>query len=220
MDGYCFAAQEISENPASSRSYVRLTISPADDKSLQHLEQVWQRLTQAVINHHTLSADNTNCPAWTRWKFSKWSKEHIDDKDRFVAWEGDALVAFLNVRRNIPSSQPNTGPILYIEHVMSIPGCLPTRIWNRRLRGVAEPLLAFSILHSQKNGHDGRIGLHAADSRAEGLYDHLNGEFDGKLFSIRRTGVRTLYNNDESKTYFEASAEGASRLLEVFRHDN
>jgi hypothetical protein len=150
---------------------------------------------------------------WTGWKPHEWNRKAVPDRIKFAAWDGDTLAGFLNLRTEFVSVVDNK-PLIYVEHVATFPGNIPTDLWHRRLKKVGVALLAFAVYQANQRGLQ-RIGLHA-DADAVSWYDQLHKQFEN-LFEVRRQGgVPGPHPNSASQIYFESSIPGAALLLENY----
>jgi hypothetical protein len=176
--------------------------------------QVWHKLTQAVKQSCKLF--ERKHPNWTEWEPHAWASRVVPDRRKFVAWDGDIVAGFLNVRINYKSVLEPDSPVLYIEHLGTFPGNLSTRLWERRLKETGPALLAFAAKEAASIGAN-RISLHA-DAEAVSWYDKMNDKFGG-LFEYRMTGVQGPYPVNVGQLYFESSVIGAQTLLASYRDD-
>jgi hypothetical protein len=150
---------------------------------------------------------------------ASWSKESIQGREKYAAWNGDVLAGYLWVRDGFVS--PHTGNnILYIETMAATPTNLETAVWDPCLKHVGLALLGYATFQSQRRGYNGVFGLHAADDVAEGFYRHVDQQI-GSVFRPDRTGVKGVdprAQQNESKLYFETTDNGGLAILEGFRH--
>ncbi len=79
--GYDFTAAELA---GVAGRYVSLSIEPIDDRARRFFQTVWTKMSGAVVNFHEHRGDD-QCPAWTAWQVSKWSKEHAPGRQGYVA---------------------------------------------------------------------------------------------------------------------------------------
>lgn len=212
--GYEFAAAEIAERVDR---YVSLSFEPMDDRARRFFQDIWAKMATVVVKFHEHSGDS-QCPAWTAWQVSRWSKEQVEGREGYVAWNGDLMAGFINLRFPFQSSIEPVRPITYLEHLAAFPGCQDTRIWNRRMKRVGQALLAFAIYTSAQRGYGGVVGLHAADESAQSWYDALNRKYGGSLLHGPIKNVRGFYERSINSPYYETLPEGALALLEQYRH--
>ncbi len=197
---------------SSADRWVELVIEPASERSQLFLTKVWHKLSQAVENACKL--EESPVPNWVTWRPHEWSTKPTPHQLRLVAWDGDVLAGFLNLRLDRLSVQGKK-PIVYVEHVATFPGNISTSLWKRRLSAVGRALLAYAVERAHELGRD-RIGLHA-DADAVAWYNALDNEYN-KLFSVRQAGILGLYPNSQTQIYFETSPMGAQSLLEGYRN--
>jgi hypothetical protein len=203
---YRFVAQD-----ATTNDWVDLDIRESCDKSLQYFRSVWHKLTLATQNCCKLR--DVRHPNWADWKPHEWSAKVEQYRLSFVAWDGDFLAGFLNLRTNFRSVVTDE-PIIYVEHIAAFPGNQPTDLWERRLKGVGPALLAYAVQTGKQQGA-ARLGLHA-DAEAVGWYDQLDKK-RGKVFEVRQMNVAGLYPVSASQVYFETSVHGAATLLDDYK---
>jgi hypothetical protein len=205
---------------ADGRS-VEMLIRPHDDLAKKHYQGIWNKLAQAVQKHHQLGSGSP-APAWTTWKPWEWCdpRQGYEKRQQYVAWYGDNLVGFLNVRPDFPSNRQSGKMVLYIEHLAAAPGNLSTALWIRRFRYVGQALMAYAVLLSQQQGFEGRLGLHVADEEALGFYRRIHAKCPGGLFHPETTGVAgptPRGEHERTKVYLETTETGASAWLEGYR---
>ena len=184
------------------------------------MSKVWQRLHGAMENHH--KACGRPAPGWTTWKPWDWCAEnkHVyEQRIKYVAWAGDVPAGFLNVWDDVGSVYSVGKRLLYIEHVAAAPGNVATEIWGKRFEAVGSALFAFTALLSCQRGHEGRIGLHAADESALEFYRRLDAKCAGRMLYSEGKGIAGPTPRgelDRDKTYLETREEGARGWLENY----
>lgn len=188
-----------------------------DDRARRFFHNVWSKMANVVEKYHEHSGDG-QCPAWTAWQVSKWSKERAQGREGYVAWNGDLMAGFVNVRFPFQSIVEPGKPIAYLEHIAAFPGCQDTRIWNRRMGGVGQALMAFAVRLSVQRGYEGIVGLHAASESAQKWYEELNEAFEGKLLAGPLANIAGFYERSRDLPYYETGPEGAMLLLEEYHH--
>jgi len=199
----------------ASGKWVNLEIIEADELCIRYFEKVWHKLTQAVSNACALCNEPKPAPSWTGWKPHEWNKKAVANRLKFAAWDGDILAGFLNLRTEFKSVADDK-PLIYVEHVATFPGNMPTDIWHRRLKKVGVALMAFAAYQANQRGCQ-RIGLHA-DEEAVGWYDQIHEQFN-KLFEVRQQGgIQGPHPNSTGQIYFETSIQGTARLLENYKN--
>jgi hypothetical protein len=214
---YCFVVED------AGGAAFRLEVRPYDDEAKQHFQSVWKRLFAALQGHHKFCS--RPAPAWTDWKPWDWCEERkpgYEGRIKFVGWCGDIPVGFLNVWADFPSVHQAGKKLLYLEHIAASPGNQTTELWNRRFKAVGAALFAYAILLSHLRGFEGRVGLHVADSEAEGFYRRLHEKCENTLFYPDRSGVAgptPRGEHDKAKTYLESSEPGARSWLEEYRRE-
>lgn len=212
--GYEFTAAEL---VGVEDRYVSLSLVPIDERAQRFFHNVWAKMANVVEKYHEHSGDG-QCPAWTSWQVSKWSKEQVFGREGYVAWNGDLLAGFVNLRFPFDSIVERATPIAYLEHIAVFPGCQNTRIWNRHMKRVGQALMAFAIFISQQRGYEGRVGFHAADESAQKWYERLNAKCGNTLLHGPIESVRGFYERSMALPYYETLPEGSSMLLEQYRH--
>lgn len=205
---YSFSAMNVDDG-----TFTPLRICEADDSSDAYLLKVWHKMYQSVIGH--FKQCQKECPEWATWMPHEWTKKKVVDRHKFVVWDGDVLVGFLNFRYPIESAFAHSQQILYIEHVGTSPGNMNVPIWNRRLKHIGIALLAFSVLKSIELGSSGIVGLHST-VESEPFYNALNSQRGGTLFNQPKSGVQGFYDGNEGQQYFEMTQSGADELLEDY----
>ncbi len=211
---YCFVV----ENP--DKKSVLLEIRPHDDLARQYYLGVWQKMSQALQKRHQLAG--TAAPEWTTWKPGEWCDQRRGNENRqqLVAWCGDDLAGFLNLRPNHPSVFQTDKYVLYVEHLAAAPGNITTDLWVRRFGRVGETLFAYAVLVSHLQGFEGRLGLHAAETSALGFYRRLHQKCGERLFHPERIGVAGATPHgvrETTRTYLETVEAGATGWLEEYR---
>lgn len=209
---YVFSAKR-----SDTGEWVNLRICEADSLSLDHMTKVWHKMSQSVVGHYKVAGRDAECPAWTSWMPHDWSRKTIADRLKFVVWDEDVLAGFLNLRVPFGSQFDPGRDIVYIEHLATSPGNQHTPIWNGRLQYIGLSLLAFAVLQSKERGLGGPVGLHATDESEE-FYRHVNQTRHESLFHPVQNGVPGYYPGHEHQAYFEATTEGALKLLDEYRH--
>lgn len=207
----------VAETIDGNEQYLVLSIEPSDDRAIPYFKGVWGKMSSAVQGFHEHAQDG-GCPAWAAWQVYNWSKEKVVGRETYVAWSGDVMVGFVNLRSPFESKIIQGKEITYLEHIAAFPGCQTTRIWNRLLGGVGRALIAFSVYTSKQRGHDGILGFHVADEHARIWYDTLNAKYGGKLLSQELNGVPGFHQRSAESAYFETTAEGSTMFLEQYRH--
>lgn len=197
-----------------------LEIVPADDKSDKYLAKVWDKLSQALRNHHDLADDAATCPAWTKWKPHEWAKQNCPARQRFAAWHDGVMAGFVNLQPGFDSPHEVNRKVMYLEHMAAFPGNQPSQIWKRRLLHVGIPLLAFAVCQSRDQGFHGALGLHVADG-ADGFYANLSGLLGFQVFRDAMydiSGPPPELHRSKPQKYLEISPEAAIQILEAQRH--
>jgi len=173
-----------------------------------------------IVAQDERAADSQAAPGWVSWKLADWSEaKSPHDRQKFAAWVGGTLVGFLNVRDGYPSAFEPDKKLLYVEHIATAPGNLLQDIWGIRLTGVGTSLMAFAVLQSMKHGHEGRIGLHAADQNAADYYEALL-----RKCQLFRSPKKEVPGTPEdrgarSRSYYESDPARARDFLEGYRDD-
>lgn len=218
-DEYSFVAQLPVEE--DGKRWVVLTIRSQDEPCGRLLGNVWEKMYTALRNFHDQTADDSGPPpSWVYWKLSDWSRDKkISDRQKFAAWAGNLLVGILNTRPGYPSQRYPGKEVLYIEHIATAPGNLPTVLWRERLRSVGSALMAYAVYQSVAQGFEGRIGLHAADDAATRFYTHLKDKFS--FFGEPLKGITGTPEDRKAKEkyYFESIPEPAITYLDEYRHE-
>jgi hypothetical protein len=208
----------------SHEQKVEIEFRPYDPAAGDYLEQVWQRMSQAVQSYHGLFP-GVPAPGWANWRPWQWCERRrgYENCQKHIGWCGDHLVGFLNIWPNCPSAVQEGKAVLYVEHLAASPGDIDTELWVRRYEGIGYALVVYAVFQSRQQGFQGRVGLHAADEGALGFYRYLSEKHcQGKLWHPERTGVLgpTPYASPEregAKAYLESSEEDALAWLERHR---
>jgi hypothetical protein len=214
---YCFVVVDAEGTP------FRLDVRPYDANAKDHLQSVWKRLSAALQVHHKFC--QRPAPAWTDWKPWDWCEEKKPGHEgrlKYVGWCGNIPVGFMNVWPDFSSIHQAGKKLLYLEHIAASPGSLTTELWNRRFQAVGAALFAYAILLSDLRGFEGRVGLHIADSEADGFYRRLQEKCENALFYPDQTAVAgptPRGEHDKAKTYLETREPGARRWLEEYRRE-
>jgi hypothetical protein len=192
-----------------------------EETARQQYAKVWQKLSQAVQNHHSL-AGGPPAPEWTAWKPGDWCNQQqgYENRLKLVAWCGSHLIGFLHLWPDFESIHQMGKRVLYLEHMGAAPGNMNTELWEQRYSGVGSALFAYSVLLSHLRGFEGRLGLHAANDSALGFYSRLHAECGNALFYSQQSGVSgpTPHSaGDLSKPYLETREDGATHWLEEYR---
>jgi hypothetical protein len=177
-------------------------------------------MANALENFYDLAGTPGDAPGWVKWSVDKWAEDQkLTGRQKFLAWSGQELVGLLNLWAAQPSAADPARRLVYVEHMAAAPGHIDTPLWKRRFSGVGLALLAYAVLQSQRQGCDGRIGLHAADDAALGYYLDINRRFGDRLFLPQRDGVPGMPRPDDArrKPYLETMDDGPSMLLERFK---
>lgn len=212
---YCFVVLD-----DAGRSVVAQVVRH-DDRSRRYYRGVWHKMQQAVTTFFHDIAGAQPVPGWAGWKVHDWCDEvrGCEDRQKYVAWCGDMMAGFLNLRPDFPSQHQPGQKLMYVEHMAAAPGNLSTPIWRRRVTHVGLMLLAYAVFQSKHQGFGGLLGLHAADGDSLAYYRHLNTQQGGSVFLTERTGVNGPSNRaaDLTKVYLETTQAGADALLEDYR---
>lgn len=213
---YCFVAYD-SEALGDKRA-VRLEIRPQDEQCAEQMRRVWTKMYSALKGYHDCTA-SSNAPGWTRWNVADWYTQKVPDRQKFAAWAGDTVVGFLNLRVGYRSQYDPDKKLIYIEHIATAPGNICTDVWGLRLSSVGTSLMAFAILQSLLQGHEGRVGLHAADADAAAYYTHL-----ARKYKFLREALSGISGTPEDKRapehpYFESDPVAACTFLEGYRNE-
>jgi len=213
---YCFV---VFEDGDAGRSVVA-QVTRHDDRSKRYFRGVWHKMQQAFTTFHEI-ASVQSVPGWAGWKVHDWCDQvqGCEDRQKYVAWCGDMMAGFLNVRPDYPSQHQLGQKVMYVEHMAAAPGNLHTPVWRRRVSHVGQMLLAYAVFQSKSQGLGGLLGLHAADADSLGYYRRLNTQRGGSVFHPERTGVRGPgpRSADLAKVYLETTQPGADALLEDYR---
>src|SRR5262245_25879800 len=191
---YRFVALTANTRTADGRFEERavvLDIRAHDETATKYLAGVWHKMSQAVSKYHELAGDDAGCPGWVSWKPHDWCKEQrgVEDRLKFVAWNGSAMAGFLFLRPGFVSPHDPARRVMYVENVATVPGNHRTKIWCRQLRFVGLALLAFAVLQSKEDGFAGLLGLHAADDEALSYYRGMPDLLGGPVFLPEVAGV-------------------------------
>ncbi len=198
---------------------VVLSMMEQDERSEKYFRGVWHKMCSAARNFHESAPEQEGpAPAWCSWEPHDWYKAKILDRKKFAAWDGNAIVGFLNVRLSYPSQCYHGKQLLYIEHLATAPGNFRTGIWCRQLKHVGTAVMAYAVLQSHLNGTEGLIGLHASDDVACNYYRALHLR-RGNLFNPEMKGIVGTPQDRKAteRFYFESTFDGASALLEDYR---
>lgn len=197
---------------------VDLRIVAQDERSAEQFQKIWTKMYTALKGYH--ESTTTDAPGWTRWSPADWYKDRKTvDRQKFAAWVGDVVVGFLNVRDAYPSQFDSGHKLLYIEHIATAPGNILQDIWGSRLKAVGTALIAYSIMQSIRLGHDGRIGLHAADKTAADYYEGLAEKH--KIWRNAKWGIAGTPEDRRavSRPYYESDPGRARAFLEGYRDE-
>ena len=176
------------------------------------MKSVWWKLNQAETSCHRLAG--SPAPNWATWQPHNWSKQKIDSREKWIAWDGMVIAGFLNLRTEYSSIDAEGAGAVYLEHLATAPGNLDSNLWSRRLSGVGVALMAFAVHRSFELDYDGRVGLHSTTASLD-FYKKLADMFD--LFcQVERLGIEGTQERHTADPYFETSCEGAKRLLESY----
>jgi hypothetical protein len=210
---YCFVVLD-----DEGRSMVA-QVARHDDRSRRYFRGVWHKMQQAFSTFHEIARVQP-IPGWAGWKVHDWCDEArgCEDRQKFVAWCGDMMAGFLNLRPDFPSQGQPGQKVMYVEHMAAAPGNLHTPVWRRRVSHVGQMLLAYAVFQSKRQGFGGLLGLHAADGESLAYYRSLNTQRGGSVFLPERTGVGAPSNRatELTKVYLETTRPGADALLEDY----
>jgi hypothetical protein len=178
-------------------------------------------MKQAIRNHCKLAVPPVPPPGWTGWNVHDWctKTKGVEDRLKYVAWDGDVIAGFLFLRPGFPSAVDPGRSLLYVEDLAAAPGNLRTDLWCRPLKYVGLALLAFAAVQSQERGFDGNLGLHAADTDALGWYDDLNAKRGGRLFRPPVNGINApqpIGADAADKLFFETYTDGIAELAREY----
>jgi hypothetical protein len=204
------------------RTTVRLSLHVNHELAYSYFKDVWYKLLLALKNFHKIHG--TSAPECVNWEPHDWSRatKGVEDRVKVTAWDGNAMVGFVNLRPAFNSPHDSAKRVMYVEHMAAAPGNLATDLWEKRLSYVGQALLAYAVLQSHQAGFDGLLGLHAADDTALAYYEKLNSDFEGKLFFDKAFDVAAPFpigDKARSKPYLETTPAGALELLEAYRYE-
>jgi hypothetical protein len=202
------------------RTTVRLFLHVDHELAYTYFKDVWHKLLLALKNYHKIYG--TSAPGCVNWEPHDWSKatKGVENRVKVTAWDGNAMVGFVNMRPAFSSPNHPQKKLMYVEHMAAAPGNLATDLWEKRLGYVGQALLAYAVLQSHQAGFEGLLGLHAADDEAEAYYEKLNSDFEGRLFLDKTLDIAAPFPTGDkarSKPYLETTQAGALELLEAYR---
>ncbi len=212
MESFEFAARLADTAGDQPSDFVVLDIRPVDDSAREQIRRVWHKLAQAVSNFHQHTGNGS--PHWTNWKIHEWIQSPPSGVSQFAAWDDDCLAGFLSVRFPYVSPVEQALELPYVEHLITFPGNMDTRIWKRRLSHVGVALAGFVASHSRTIGKAGRFALHAVQE-SEKFWVALGTGIDG-FYSCDKTGISGSHPINETQRYFEVSEAGATQFLSRF----
>jgi hypothetical protein len=197
---------------------VPLSFVPADDSVRDWFAGVWKDLCSGVRRACDLA--QRPIPKWANWQPWQWCYE----KSQLQAGRTPVLALAEGCPVGFLTLWPTSGETasLYLEHVGTAPGDIPTLLWNRRYHKVGWSLMAYAIHVSRENGFGGRVSLHAADDVTLAKVYRQYAEAVPGLFKPDAKGIPgpTPYGHQKNLnlTYLETDEANAEKFLEGFRN--